>query len=83
MGGLGGQLDGNFLPGSLPHKFILFVALIICFVVNNFFTFSDSTDSPTVYRYFRAYPFFLFSFPVFHFLVVGTARWIKLTHVSF
>ena len=21
----GGQLDGNFLPGSLPHKFILFV----------------------------------------------------------
>ena len=32
-----GQLDGNFLPGSLPHKFILFVTLIICFVVNNFF----------------------------------------------
>ena len=32
-----GQLDGNFLPGSLPHKFILFVTLVICFVVNNFF----------------------------------------------
>ena len=30
---MGGQLDGNFLPGSLPHKFILFVTLIICFVV--------------------------------------------------
>ena len=29
---MGGQLDGNFLPGSLPHKFILFVTLIICFV---------------------------------------------------
>ena len=33
---MGGQLDGNFLPGSLPHKFILFVTLIICFVVNKF-----------------------------------------------
>jgi len=33
---MGGQLDGNFLPGSLPHKFILFVTLIICFVVNIF-----------------------------------------------
>jgi len=22
---MGGQLDGNFLPGSLPHKFILIV----------------------------------------------------------
>jgi len=34
---MGSQLDGNFLPGSLPHKFILIVILIICFVVNNFF----------------------------------------------
>jgi len=33
---LGGQLDGNFLPGSLPHKFILILTLIICFVVNKF-----------------------------------------------
>ena len=33
---MGGQLDGNFLPGSLPHKFILIVILIICFVVNKF-----------------------------------------------
>jgi len=33
---MGGQLDGNF-PGSLPHKFILIVTLIICFVVNKFF----------------------------------------------
>jgi len=31
---MGGQLDGNFLPGSLPHKFILIVILIICFAVN-------------------------------------------------
>jgi len=31
-----GQLDGDFLPGSLPHKFILVVTLIICFVVNKF-----------------------------------------------
>jgi len=34
---MGGQLDGNFLSGSLPHKFILIVTSIICFVVNNFF----------------------------------------------
>jgi len=34
---MGGQLDGNFLPGSLPHKFILTVTLIIWFVVNIFF----------------------------------------------
>jgi len=33
---MGGQPDGNFLPGSLQHKFILFVTLIICFVVNKF-----------------------------------------------
>ena len=39
------QLDGNFLPGSLPHKFILIVTLIICFVVNNFF-FSLSPRAP-------------------------------------
>ena len=37
---MGGQLDGNFLPGSLSHKFILLVTLIICFVVNNFFSLS-------------------------------------------
>ena len=24
---MGGQLDGNFLPGSLPHKFILIVTI--------------------------------------------------------
>jgi len=33
---MGGQLDGNFFPGSLPHKFILIVTSIICFVVNKF-----------------------------------------------
>jgi len=32
----------------------------------------------TVYRYFSAYPFFT----VFHFLVVGSMRLIKLTYVS-
>ena len=37
---MGGQLDGNFLPGSLPHKFILIVTSIICFVVNKFLSFS-------------------------------------------
>ena len=37
---MGGQLDGNFLAGSLPHKFILIVTLIICFVVNQFFSLS-------------------------------------------
>jgi len=40
---MGGQLDGNFLPGSLPHKFILTVTLIIWFVVNNFFSLSTET----------------------------------------
>ena len=45
-----GQLDGNFLPGSLPHKFILVVTLIICFVVNNFFSLSDhNTPVPIVH----------------------------------
>jgi len=33
---MGGQLDENFLPGSLPHKYILIVTLITCFVVNKF-----------------------------------------------
>ena len=33
---MGGQLDGTFLPGSLPHKFILFETLFICIVVNKF-----------------------------------------------
>jgi len=33
---MGGQLDGNFLPGSLPHKYILIVTLIMCFVVHKF-----------------------------------------------
>jgi len=37
---MGGQLDGNFLPGSLPHKFILIVTLIISFVVNKFLSLS-------------------------------------------
>ena len=34
---MGGQLDGNFLPGSLTHKFIFIVLLIIRFVENIFF----------------------------------------------
>jgi len=37
---MGGQLDGNFLPSSLPHKFTLIVTSIVCFVVNNFFSLS-------------------------------------------
>ena len=37
---MGGQLDGNFLPGSLPHKFILIVTSIICFLVNKFLNIS-------------------------------------------
>jgi len=37
---MGGQLDGNFLSDSLPHKFILFVTLIICFVVKKFLSLS-------------------------------------------
>jgi len=39
---MGGQLDGNFLPGSLPHEFILIVILIICFVVNKFISLSSA-----------------------------------------
>jgi len=27
---MGGQLDGNFLPVSLPHKFILIVTSFVC-----------------------------------------------------
>jgi len=34
---MGGQLDGNFLPGSLPHKFIiLIVTSFICLWSINF-----------------------------------------------
>ena len=40
---MGGQLDGNFLPGSLPHKFILIVTSIICFVMNKFLSLSVSS----------------------------------------
>ena len=40
-------------------------------------------DSPDFYCYFWAYPFLLFSFSVFHFLVAGSVRQIKLTHVGF
>jgi len=47
------QLDGNFLPGSLPHKFILIVTLIICFVVNNFFLSlpGHRVAAPTIWNY--------------------------------
>ena len=34
------MLDGNFLPGSRPHNFILIVTSIICFVVIKFLSFS-------------------------------------------
>ena len=37
---MGGQLDGNFFSGSLPHKFTLIVTLLISFVVNKFFSLS-------------------------------------------
>ena len=50
---MGGQLDGNFLHGSLPNKFILIVTLIICFVVNKFFSLlwgvdSDENEEPCI-----------------------------------
>ena len=44
---MGGQLDGNFLPGSLPHKISLIVTLIICSVVNNFCSLSLSLIAAT------------------------------------
>ena len=44
---MGGQLDGNFLPSSLSHKFILIVTLLICFVVNKFFSLSLEWTRPT------------------------------------
>ena len=37
----------------------------------------------TVYCYFWAYPFLLFSYSVLHFLVVVSVRQIKVTHVGF
>jgi len=42
-----------------------------------------STWFPRLYCYFWAYPFLLFSFSVSHFLVVGSVRYIKVTHVGF
>jgi len=47
---MGGQIDGNFLPGSLPHKFILIVTSIICLVVNNFFSLSSLGHGHNVHR---------------------------------
>jgi len=41
---MGEQPDGNFLPGSLPHKFTLFVKVIICFVANKFYSLSLCTE---------------------------------------
>ena len=41
---MGGQLYGNFLPGSLTHKFSLIVTLIICFVMNKFLSLSFDTN---------------------------------------
>ena len=50
-------------------------------------SFSSSRLTPwipgTVYWHFWAYPFLLFSFFCFPFLVLGSKWWIKLTHVSF
>jgi len=44
---LGGhEVDENILPGSLPHKFILFATLIIILLVaNNFFSLSSTFKS--------------------------------------
>ena len=51
MVSIGGQLDGNFCPGSLPHKLILFVTLIICFLVNKFLSLSLSLSlSPVIWH---------------------------------
>jgi len=50
---MGGQLDGNFLPDSLPHKFILIVTLIICFVVNKFLSLFLPVTSPPNARWSR------------------------------
>ena len=46
---MGGQLDGNFLPGSLPHKFIiLIVTSFICLWSINFSLSLSLTCGPTV-----------------------------------
>jgi len=42
---MGGQLDGNFLPGSLPHKFIL---IVISFVFLWWINFSLSPVCLTI-----------------------------------
>ena len=43
------QLNGNFLPGSLPHKVTLFVTLIICFVVNKSLSLSPDKFSADIF----------------------------------
>ena len=48
-----------------------------------FFFRTDYMDSQTVDCYFWAYLFLLFSLSVLHFLVVGSVRYIMLTHVGF
>ena len=39
MGG-GGQLDGNFLSGSLPHKFIILIVTSFICLWSKFFSLS-------------------------------------------
>jgi len=86
---MGGQLDGNFLPGSLPHKFILFVTLTICFVVTYslkincllFWSPLYTVTSQTIYRGWRSESAFFsshfFTRDFVHFCTAGShvLRW--------
>ena len=65
------------ITASLFHSMLKTCCLSFCF--------SGLTTwiSQTVYCYFWAYPFLLFSFSVLHLLVVISLRYIKLTHVGF
>jgi len=48
---MGGQLDGIFLDGSLPHEFIiLIVTLFICLWLINFFLSLSQTGTELLAR---------------------------------
>jgi len=63
-------------PARRWLKTFLFLQILPTVAFLNFFRASQPTDSPDCLP-------ILLSISLFYFLVVGSVRWIKLTHVSF
>ena len=78
------------IPSPLSHSFISGLNILFLHFLPTvaflFFFGTDSTDSPDYVCTDTSEHMFIFyfSFSVFHFLVVGSVRWIRLhTHVGF